>query len=388
MTANPLLRRPAGRLAAGIALLGVALLAAAYFGYWVGRPGGIDFFGGPAAPASPTPPATPAGTPASPGPSVNPLPDPPSLEPPPVDPALGYRVSGYRPQAIDQPFVTRNEATGRTVELDADGGLVYRMSEGADPLFQPVTISQWAMSAHTQYWLTGHDLWLDLARASAEKLLDGKVEADGAYFYPYLYEWKNADYGFDFQPPWYSGMAQGEALSVFVQLAQEFPDQPVWREAADATFESFLAPVSAEQPWVTRVEDGYVWFEEYADPDPFQVFNGQVFALFGIYEYALLTGDQRAVDLFDGGATTALAAMPQLRVPGETSLYCVELERCVEAKWQNSNYQSIHVAQLEMLAAMTGDAAFAHWAQALRSDVSDFTPWPPAEYWPKPDERL
>jgi hypothetical protein len=359
----------------------VALAAAAYFGYWVGKPGGIDFFGGPPAkaPATSAPPSASAQASASP----SPLPDPAVPEPPPVDPALGYRVSGYRPQPVDQPFVTRAEATGRTIELDSDGALVYRLNGEGEPLFQPVTLAQWAMAAHTEYWLTGNELWLDLARASAVKLLDGKVESDGAYYYPYLYEWKNDEYSFNFQPPWYSGMAQGEALSVFTQLAKEFPDEPVWRQAADATFESFLQPVSAARPWVTDVVDGYVWFEEYVDPDPFQVFNGHAFALFGIYEYALATGDQRAIDLFDGGATTALAAIEQIRAPGEASFYCVELERCIERNWQNGNYHPIHVAQLEMLAAMTGQDAFDDWATALRSDVLDFAPWPVAAHWPK-----
>jgi hypothetical protein len=352
------------------------------FGYWVGKPGGLDFF--PGAKPAPAAPAPAGGQTASGGAASAPLPDPDLGEAPPIDPALGYRVSGYRPQAIEPPFITRNEATDRTLELDRDGGLVYRLAETNQAVYQPVTTLQWAMGARTQYWVTGQQLWLDLARASALKVLAGRVESGGAYFFPYNYEWSSQEFGYDFQPPWYSGMAQGEALSVFTQMAQIFPDEPLWDEAARATFASLLQPPSADQPWVTDVVDGYLWFEEYAAADSFEVFNGHVFALFGVYEYALHSGDQRAFDLFDAGATTALHAMATARRPGQTSLYCVEPERCVDAGWQNGSYQKIHIAQLEMLQALTGDDRFADWAAALASDTPGQGPWRVAAYWPKP----
>ncbi|MDR1442851.1 MAG: D-glucuronyl C5-epimerase family protein [Bifidobacteriaceae bacterium] len=365
----------------------ILALAAAGFGYWFGKPGGLDLFGGP--PDKSASPAVTAGT-GSPVPgqtgASNPLPNPDMPEPPAIDQARGYRISGYRPKDIGLPFVTRNEVTDRTLELDGDGGLVYRLEPGEDPVFQPVTTLQWAIGAHTQYKTTGKQLWLDLARASAQKILDGKTESDGAYYFPYLYEWTHADPPkYDFQPPWYSGMAQGEALAVFTQMAVEFPDEPQWREAAERTFASFLQPLSEDKPWMTKVIDGYVWFEEYVGPDPFEVFNGHVFALFGLYEYAQYSGDERAYDLFDGGATTALYALPVIRVPGEVSLYCVETERCVEGRWQNANYQRIHVAQAQILWAMTGQELFAEWAACLTSDIPGDNPWRVAELWPKPE---
>ncbi|MDR1186883.1 MAG: D-glucuronyl C5-epimerase family protein [Bifidobacteriaceae bacterium] len=388
-------RKPTRRTLALVAAVCVAMAASAAFGYWVGKPGGLDFFGGPRSGATPAPLAasptdgTTTGATADPAASSTadapePLPDPAKPEPPPIDPELGYRVSGYTPQLLDLPFITRNEVTDRTLELDGDGGLVYRLPETGEAVYQPVTTLQWAIGAHTQHWLTGEGMWLDLARASAQKVLDGKVESDGAFYFPYLYEWTSPERSFAFQPPWYSAMAQGEALSVFVQMADEFPDEPQWREAADKTFESFLQPVSEDKPWATDVVDGYVWFEEYVDADSFEVFNGHVFALFGIYEYALMTGDQRAIDLFDGGATTALAAVAEIRLPGEVSLYCTEPERCVEGKWQNTNYQKIHIAQLGLLQAITGEAAFGQWGLALASDMPGYTPWRVAELWPKP----
>ncbi|MDR2372796.1 MAG: D-glucuronyl C5-epimerase family protein, partial [Bifidobacteriaceae bacterium] len=243
----------AGRLGlrrfALLTLAGAVMAACAGFGYWVGKPGGLDLFGGPRPTAEPSPSASPSlaapaepsgegGQTASDTPTPAPLPNPDTGAEPAIDPELGYRVSGHTPQAIDPPFITRDEVTDRTLELDANGALVYRLPETDEAVYQPVTTLQWAIGAHTQHWLTGDRLWLDLARASALKVLDGKVESDGAYYFPYLYEWANVEFDFDLQPPWYSGMAQGEALSVFTQMARAFPDEALWAEAASAAFES------------------------------------------------------------------------------------------------------------------------------------------------------
>jgi hypothetical protein len=368
---------------AACAVMVVAMGLSAGFGYWVGKPGGLDIRKYFQSDEQATPDASESGQPGATQSQAEPLPDPSMPPPPPINQETGYRMSGYTARPVDLPFITRSEAMGRSIELDADGGLVYRDPETNEPLYQPVTITQWAIAAHTQYYLTGNDLWLDLARASAQKVLDAKTESDGAYYFPYSYEWVNLEPPeFNFQPPWYSAMAQGEALSIFTQLAQEFPDEPQWREAADHTFESFLQPVSASQPWATNIVDGFAWFEEYVDPDPFEVVNGHIFALIGIYEYALMTADQRAAQLFDAGATTALYSLPVIRVPGELSVYCAETERCVDGEWQHGSYHRIHIAQAELLEAITGDPLFGQWASAFISDVPDYGPWWVARLWP------
>ena len=104
--------------------------------------------------------------------------------------------------------------------------------------------------------------------------------------------------------------------------------------------------------------------------------NGHVFALFGLYDYWLRTGDTEAAAYFDGGATTVLhRMMPLVRVADGVSYYCVQAEFCQRPLWQNEKYHEIHSWQLDSLAQITGDARFTEWASVVRSDAE-----PPASF--------
>ncbi|MDR1118026.1 MAG: D-glucuronyl C5-epimerase family protein [Bifidobacteriaceae bacterium] len=237
------------------------------------------------------------------------------------------------------------------------------------------------MAAHTHHLTTGLGLWLELAKASAQKILDGRVELGGAYFFPNHFDWQGHA-GDLMKAPWYSGMAQGEALSVFVQMAAEFPDEPRWREAAEATFASLLVPWGGAEPAVTHAVDGFLWFEEYACPNPYQVLNGHIFALFGVYEYWNATKDPVALELFDGAITTALYAAELARSPGAGSFYCVNPDICLATEWRSATYHPIHIAQFRMLAQMAGEPRFDDWARAYASDKPEVKPWRVAALWP------
>jgi hypothetical protein len=323
---------------------------------------------------------------------------------PPVDPALGYRSHHFPLRAIDPPMVRRHGVKLLPAELDADGAYVYRLPSGQVG-FHPVNALQYAISAHTEYVTAGGRVWLERAAATARVVAAHREQHGQAWFFPYTQPYDKPSVGYHLDPPWYSAMAQGEALSLFTQMAWEFPDDPLWAQAADGVFESFLVrpdwtggltggpdgPRSAPdgqvgaaggdqapagdgqhwdgQPWAAHVLDGYLWCEEYVGAAaPLQVFNGHVFGLYGLYEYALHTGRAQAAALWAGAATTALHAAPRLRVPGDVSLYCLNDQYCVRPHWASPNYQAIHVRQLGQLSLMTGDRRFAALAEALEGD--------------------
>jgi hypothetical protein len=164
-------------------------------------------------------------------------------------------------------------------------------------------------------------------------------------------------------------MAQGQALSTFVRLAETQPEEARWEDAAERTWRSFRQERSTTEPWSTFIQDGDLWFEEYAgDQPPLMVLNGQIFGLYGIYDYFMHTGDPEAELYFDGGATTVLTILPDIRVPGELSYYCVQPDFCQIPRWQAPGYHAIHIKQLEMLAQMTGDNVFTKWSDLLLAD--------------------
>ena len=188
----------------------------------------------------------------------------------------------------------------------------------------------------------------------------------GAWFFPYTFDFAVHGIAADtMRAPWYSGMAQGQALSLFVRLDQATGTAP-WRTAADSTAPSFALPPAAGLPGVVHVDAaGSSWLDEYplTTTRDDLTFNGHNFAIFGLYDYARQTGDVNAALLFDGTAGTALKyGTSGIRVPNWVSYYC--LTHRVPA----GSYHDIHLEQLLTLYSMTRYTVFARLSDSYRDD--------------------
>lgn len=280
-----------------------------------------------------------------------------------------FATNGWEPRLdVMSPFYDRIRVDLSTAEIDDTGLALYRSLATGEIVDHPIVNAQYAESALLEWEHTGDQTWLDRAVRNATELVNLHVERDGAWWFQYNWDWTYFDR--TLTAPWWSGMAQGEALTVFSRLAKIQPENPVWRQAADATFASFLQrPAGDGTPWATHIDTGHLWFEEYAgNQPPLNVLNGHVFAIFGLYEYYALTGDGTAAAYIDGGATTILDNMPLFRAEGGISYYCAQLNYCHSSNWQNGDYHPIHISQLRALARITGDSRFADWAALLEQD--------------------
>lgn len=257
-----------------------------------------------------------------------------------------------------------------SIELDDDGVAMWRDSRGVLQN-HPVYLVQYALAALGGYSRTGDARYLQRALANAERLVlqSERGGEDNALWFPYHFAYRY--YDVTMPVPWWSSMGQGQPLSLFSRLAREDASDTRWRELADATFRSFNGWRALGRPWITTMDPrGQLWFEEYAgDVEPLLVINGHIFALYGLYDYAMLTGDPHAVDFFDGGATTVRNYIETFRVPGGVSYYCVRDGYCQRPEWQNSSYHPIHIQQLRMLGQMTGDTRFEEAALMLKNDT-------------------
>ena len=265
--------------------------------------------------------------------------------------------------------------------VDSTGLRILNMGPRGSRVDHPVAYAQYGISALLEYQSTGERIWLDRAVRHAQRLEQMHTDRGDAWYFPYLFDW--AYTGKTLHAPWWSAMAQGEALSLFVRLHEQTGDER-WRSAADHTWLSLTQSRSPAEPWATMTDGGLLVFEEYAgNLPPLRVLNGHIFALFGVYDYWRLTGDAGAASYLDGAATTVLAVMPEIRVTGGISYYCWQ-EACRQEVWQNPTYHVIHSWQLDTVARLTGDARFSQWASVLRTD------WAPARarLFAQPEESL
>lgn len=289
--------------------------------------------------------------------------------PPPAMPAWSTRTWTWR-TSVAAPFAGRPpvDVHDPTISLDASGLWIFRRPDTGARSDHPVDYAQYGISALLEYDRTGQRVWLDRALRHAERLTEIRTERDGAWWFPYEFPWTY--YERTMTVPWWSGMAQGEALALFVRLAEKTGDAR-WDDAAAQTWRSFPQARSRVLPWSTLVADGHLWFETYAgNQPPLMVYNGHIFALFGVYDYWKRTRDPEAARYLDGATTTALESFPRIRVAGGVSYYCAQPGYCQVPRWQNRRYHPIVAGQLDTLARLTGDPAFSRAATTLRADWS------------------
>ncbi|HEX7195231.1 MAG TPA: cell wall-binding repeat-containing protein [Candidatus Limnocylindria bacterium] len=281
-----------------------------------------------------------------------------------------FRTDRYTLQAVPEELLAYNSA--RLVAIygnrDASGAFIYKHTDGRW-YDHPVGQAQYVVNMLRNYRLKPDQVYLDLAIANADRLLDRAVRHGGALFFPYSFDFGLHGRG-TMNAPWYSGMAQGIALSGFVRL-YEVTGNDRWLQAAHDTFASFKVPRQAGKPWFAVVENGNLWFEEYPWTPYDHTFNGHNFATYGVYDYWRLTGSAEAEQLTIGGITTAQRVSATVRVPGGISQYCIA-QSCLDRRVRNSNYHLTHIGQFIQLYRYTRSESFARLADTFTADNPNF----------------
>ena len=232
--------------------------------------------------------------------------------------------------------------------------------------YHPLGLVRLGLKYLSRYRRTGDPLFLDRAKRIAAGLQRIAVRTPNAIWFPYRFRFPGN------RPPWYSGYAQGFALSFFVRL-WEATAAGRYRVLADLTYNSLRTLRRASAPWVTWVDGRqYLWIDEYPQQLD-RTFNGHVFALFGLHDYFEMTkrGDlyssarhANVLALLRGGITTIHAYASTFRNPGAVSDYCLAHHV------RNPDYHPVHVMQLRYLAVMTGDPWFERMADHFAADVA------------------
>jgi D-glucuronyl C5-epimerase C-terminus len=228
----------------------------------------------------------------------------------------------------------------------------------------PVAQAQYGLALLESYRLTGNQTYLDRAGQQAQRLQDRRVVRSNAWFYPYPFSIQLHGTYDVYNPPWYSMMAQGQALSLFTRL-HTVTGATAWSTAADATFASFLLPPVAGQPWGVWVVDNHLWLEEYPHPKLIKgdrTYNGHTFSAYGLYDYWVHTKNADAELLLQGAMTTTRDVAAAIRTVNWRSKYC--LAHNVDS----GHYHTLHMEQHTQLYAITGDSSFAQIADPFYDD--------------------
>lgn len=283
--------------------------------------------------------------------------------------STGYELSRDGQSPYIGNFVVPLEDTSWG-ETGDDNVLIAKMDGQA--VYHPVTSAWYISQMLSSYHESKNPQYLDRAIATAKYLVQGSVtDAKGAVWFPYNFshDVKTLRLG----TPWHSGMAQGMMTSVFVNLYETTGDEH-WKNLAAGTVKSFDTAKVERGPWFQNrtVSDGkqFVYYEEYpalSDKQNAHVVNGHIYALYGLYDYYRISGNEHIRWLFDVGASSIRDSFEAYRNPGKPSWYAAtDYGRSV---WGNpQNYHRGVISQLRTLAQITGDNEFSRQADVLFAD--------------------
>lgn len=276
-----------------------------------------------------------------------------------MDPDLAIYDIGAAP-----PIEARGKLLDAWIGLREPWGVTLTDAQGIPQVvysgvatYNAVQISQWGL-AHYQAWLeTGADSARRIFLATSDWLVRNQ-QGDGRWLY---------SFEFAGQPdPWWSGMAEGVAMSLLLRAYQV------------TGHHSYLAAATNALSTMTRtigkggvVDDlgGFLWIEEYLPPYSRHTLNGMLFATEGVREYALVTGDPTAARIASQAIQTVIAWLPRFD-SGSWTYYnqspSTEAGKAVPGKPATFHYHLIQLGELRHFYQLTGSPVLfdyiARWA--------------------------
>jgi hypothetical protein len=232
--------------------------------------------------------------------------------------------------------------------LDARGVPRLRRSDGE--YYFPITISQYAL-ANAAALIRGSVERGCRLRSLCDWLVENQEREPGQAGL-WTIGFDNAKYPW-LRAPWASALAQGNAISALLRGA-ELLAEPRYAEAARAGYEALHRP---SQPSLVRATGDELWYEEYPADVPLHVLNGHVYTLFGVLDVARAFGDVTAMERWRRGVQTIARRLAEYDV-GYWSLYDLRTRELVDVHY----HKNIHIPQLRILAALSGDRVFAERA--------------------------
>jgi heparosan-N-sulfate-glucuronate 5-epimerase len=223
----------------------------------------------------------------------------------------------------------------------------------ARPLYHPIVIIQYGL-AHYDLALDGdseaHEIFLDCARWLEEHASEDPV----GRFVVWLYEFPLRTP--PVRPPWISGMAQGQALSLLTRAFLETQSTST-AEVARRAARSFCYSIR-EGGVVSESKSGALFIEEVAHLPELHILNGCLYGLFGLYEYLQVFDDAELQPVFERCLQGVDEVLPLFDM-GWWSRYSLGVRWHVAPRY----YHDIHIRQLKYLAVLLNRPEFDLYAQ-------------------------
>jgi hypothetical protein len=222
--------------------------------------------------------------------------------------------------------------------------------------YNPIAIAQWGLANYNQFCETREEIHAQKTLKAADWLCDHlEQNPHGLWVWNHHFDW---DYRDTLQAPWYSGLAQGQGVSLLLRAHAHTGDNK-YAQAAERAFAALARPIG-EGGVLFEDEEKNLWIEEYLVSPPTHILNGFMWALWGVFDFWRAQAHSPAKEIFDRGVNTLVRNLRRYDT-GYWSLY--EQSGTRLKMLASPFYHQLHIVQLRIMAKLTGESEFAEVAQ-------------------------
>ncbi len=258
-------------------------------------------------------------------------------------------------QGIGQYYMTFAKKACYPGPFDSMGVPMLNYHGKVGKQYNPIAIAHFALANYNLAKKTNDKLYYDRFYKNAQWLLDNlAINSKGCYVWYHHFDF---EYFRPLLAPWFSGLAQGQGLSVLVRTYVETKDNR-YIHAADEVFRS-LDIVIDDGGVLFKDDQKRLWIEEYIVTPPTHILNGFIWALWGIYDYYLLTRSNKALLLYESCVETLSENLYRFDA-GFWSYYELTPQRIKSLA--SPYYHSLHIVQLRIMHKLTKKKIFSEYA--------------------------
>lgn len=163
---------------------------------------------------------------------------------------------------------------------------------------------------------------------------------------------------------WVSGMAQGQAISLYLRVYQLYND-PKYLVTAEKIYNSFNYSYE-EGGFMRRDEKDCIWFEEFPTSKPSFVLNGFIYAILGIYDLYRINRSDELKNMWDQCVNTLETNLYKYDV-WYWSIYDQNKKQLVSYYYQ----KNVHIPLMKIMYQLTNKEIFNFYAKKWKRNLDN-----------------
>lgn len=223
-------------------------------------------------------------------------------------------------------------------------------------MYNFVTVAQFALGNYDKYYDTKNEKYMEVVKKCCDWFLKEVNEIEPGY-YGYFYEELHTEYPMD--KKWISALAQGQVISVLARYYDYSRDEK-YLEMAKKLLKAYS--IKTENTGFLTYLNGGAFFEEYPSKPSSFVLNGFIFAIWGVLDLYIVSGDEQAKKIYEMSLMTLRKNIHLYNINwlgwSRYDLYGFKIKNITSIF-----YHKLHINQLLAMYRITGDEEYLKYSQ-------------------------